>query len=110
MLSPHYRIPLTPLEVKQNSTVFGTTFTIPDVYGVFTFRVNYKRPFLTNIDEKHTVTVRHYAHDEYPRSWTISGAWPWIAGLWSVIGGFVMFVGVWLYCETPKETGLKKTQ
>jgi oligosaccharyltransferase complex subunit beta len=49
------------------------------------------------------VTVRHFAHDEWPRSWRITGGWVWIAGLWSVVGGFVAFVAIWLYCEPPKE-------
>lgn len=59
--------------------------------------LDYKRPFLTNIEQKDTVTVRHFAHDEYTRSWGISGAWPWIGGIWVTIAGWVMFVGIWLY-------------
>jgi len=58
---------------------------------------------LTNVEEKRQVTVRHFAHDEWPRSWRITGGWVWIAGLWSVVGGFVAFVAIWLYCEPPKE-------
>ncbi|KAH0846515.1 Dolichyl-diphosphooligosaccharide--protein glycosyltransferase subunit wbp1 [Fonsecaea pedrosoi] len=103
MLSPFHRIPLQPSSTTPNSTVFSTTFTTPDQHGIFAFKVNYKRPFLTYIEEKRQVTVRHFAHDEWPRSWAISGAWPWIGGLWSVVLGFVAFVMVWLYCEPPKE-------
>lgn len=103
MLSPFHRLALSPSSSTDNSTTFSTTFTTPDQHGIFAFKVNYKRPFLTTIDEKLQVTVRHFAHDEWPRSWAISGAWPWIAGLWSVIGGFVLFVVLWLYCEPPKE-------
>ncbi|KIV85345.1 hypothetical protein PV11_01047 [Exophiala sideris] len=103
MLSPFHRIPLSPTSTTANSTIFSTTFTTPDQHGIFAFKVTYKRPFLTGIEEKHQVTVRHFAHDEWPRSWAISGAWPWIGGLWSVIAGFVLFVLLWLYCEPPKE-------
>ncbi|KAL6242663.1 oligosaccharyl transferase glycoprotein complex, beta subunit [Rhinocladiella similis] len=103
MLSPFHRIPLSPAATTLNSTVFSTTFTTPDQHGIFAFKVNYKRPFLTPIEEKNQVTVRHFAHDEWPRSWSISGAWPWIGGLWSVIVGFVCFTILWLYCEPPKE-------
>lgn len=103
MLSPFHRIPLSPAATTPNSTVFSTTFTTPDQHGIFAFKVNYKRPFLTPIEEKNQVTVRHFAHDEWPRSWAISGAWPWIGGLWSVIVGFVCFTILWLYCEPPKE-------
>ncbi len=103
MLSPFHRIPLSPSTTTANGTVFSATFTTPDQHGIFAFKVNYKRPFLTPIEEKRQVTVRHFAHDEWPRSWAITGAWPWIAGLWTVILGFVAFVVLWLYCEPPKE-------
>jgi oligosaccharyltransferase complex subunit beta len=103
MLSPFHRIPLSASSSTPNSTIFSTTFTTPDQHGIFAFKVNYKRPFLTPIEEKHQVTVRHFAHDEWPRSWAITGAWPWIGGLWSVVVGFLLFVVVWLYCEPPKE-------
>ena len=104
MLSPFHRLPLHPTSTTSTSTVFSTNFTVPDQHGIFTFRVNYKRPFLTTIDEKRSATVRHNAHDEWPRSWKITGGWVWIAGLWSVIGGFLAFVALWLYCEPPKQT------
>ncbi|KAI9784549.1 MAG: oligosaccharyl transferase glycoprotein complex, beta subunit [Candelina submexicana] len=108
MLSPFHRLPLHPTQTTQNSTIFTTTFTLPDQHGIFNFRVNYKRPFLTNIDEKRTVTVRHFAHDEWPRSWKISGGWPWIAGVGVTIAGWVGFVGVWLWSEPAFEKGKGK--
>ena len=107
MLTPFQRLPLIPLTSSQNSTTFTTTFPLPDHHGIFTFRVNYKRPFLTSIDEKRTVTVRHFAHDEWPRSWAISGGWPWIAGIAAVIVGWVLFVAGWLYCEPALKRDLK---
>lgn len=103
MLSPFHRITLQPTSKTANSTVYSTSFTLPDQHGIFRFQVNYKRPFLTNVDERRDVTVRHFAHDEWPRSWVISGAWVYIAGLWTVVAGFVLFVGVWLYSEPPKK-------
>ncbi|KAJ5672919.1 hypothetical protein N7507_002046 [Penicillium longicatenatum] len=109
MLSPFHRLALKPTSRTETSAVYSTQFTTPDQHGIFSFRVNYKRPFLTNIEEKHEVTVRHFAHDEYPRSWAITGGWVWIAGLWSVIGGFLAFVIVWLY-SAPVADKVKKTQ
>lgn len=103
MLSPFHRIPLHPSHSTDNSTIFSTTFTTPDQHGIFAFKVTYQRPFLTSIEEKRQVTVRHFAHDEWPRSWAISGAWPWVGGLWSVVAGFLLLVVVWLYSEPPKE-------
>ncbi|KAL2220122.1 Dolichyl-diphosphooligosaccharide--protein glycosyltransferase subunit WBP1 [Thermoascus aurantiacus ATCC 26904] len=112
MLSPFYRLPLLPSRRTENSTIYSTTFTLPDQHGVFSFRVNYKRPFLTNVVEKHEVSVRHIAHNEWPRSWEISAGWVWIVGLWSVIGGFLAFVVVWLYSEpsSAAEAKIKKMQ
>ncbi|EEH33057.1 dolichyl-di-phosphooligosaccharide-protein glycotransferase [Paracoccidioides lutzii Pb01] len=112
MLSPFHRLNLKPIAKNANSTIYSTSFTLPDQHGIFSFRVNYKRPFLTNVDVKEEVTVRHFAHDEWPRSWRITGGWVWIAGLWSVIGGFLAFVAVWLYSAPPKseERRSKKAQ
>ncbi|KAE8389165.1 Dolichyl-diphosphooligosaccharide--protein glycosyltransferase subunit WBP1 [Aspergillus alliaceus] len=111
MLSPFHRLDLQPSRKTENSTIYSTKFTVPDQHGIFSFRVNYKRPFFNNIEEKHEVTVRHLAHNEYPRSWKISGGWVWIAGLWSVIAGFLAFVIIWLY-SAPRSTAstTKKTQ
>ncbi|KAF1985424.1 oligosaccharyl transferase subunit beta [Aulographum hederae CBS 113979] len=110
MLSPFHRLPLSAVSTTANSTIYSTTFVTPDQHGIFNFRVNYKRPFLTNVDEKRTVTVRHFAHNEWPRSWRISGAWVWIAGIWVTVGGWVAFVAIWLWSEPVKEKGFKKTQ
>lgn len=103
MLSPFYRVDLQPISKTENSTIFSTTFRLPDQHGIFSFRVNYKRPFLTNIDVKREVTVRHFAHDEWPRSWMISAGWVWIAGIWITVIGWVAFVAVWLWSEPAYE-------
>jgi oligosaccharyltransferase complex subunit beta len=109
MLSPFHRLNLAPISKTVNSTIFGTSFRTPDQHGIFNFRINYRRPFLTNIDEKRQVTVRHFAHDEWPRSWEISGAWPWIAGIWVTVAGWLVFVALWLW-SAPTEKTVKKTQ
>jgi oligosaccharyltransferase complex subunit beta len=108
MLSAYQRLPLVSTSQTANSTIFSTSFTVPDQHGIFAFKVNYKRPFLTNLEEKRIVTVRHFAHDEWPRSWAITGGWPWIAGLWSVVAAFLAFVALWLYCEPPQQRDIKK--
>ena len=112
MLSPFHRIALKPSSKTANSTTFSTSFRLPDQHGIFNFLVNYKRPFLTNVFEKRTVTVRHFAHDEWPRSYVISGAWPWIAGIGVTVSGWVVFVALWLYSKPTETTAVKvkKTQ
>ncbi|KAI1486621.1 dolichyl-diphosphooligosaccharide-protein glycosyltransferase 48kD subunit [Biscogniauxia mediterranea] len=107
MLSPFYRLPLTPQISSSDSTTYSVSFTLPDQHGIFNFKVNYKRPFLSNIEEKHTVSVRHFAHDEWPRSYVISGAWPWMAGIGATVTGWLAFCAIWLYSAPPNT---KKTQ
>ena len=97
MLSPFYRMDLIPLRYTKTATIYGVSFTLPDQHGIFNFMVDYKRPFMTYLEEKRTVSVRHFAHDEFPRSYAISGAWPWIAGIFATVLGFVAFCLVWLY-------------
>jgi oligosaccharyltransferase complex subunit beta len=108
MLSAFHRLPLKPVSHTSNSTIYSTGFTTPDQHGIFSFRVNYKRPFLTTIEVKEEVTVRHFAHDEYPRSWTISGGWVWIAGIWITIVGWIGFVALWLWNEPVDDKSKNK--
>lgn len=110
MLSPFHRLTLHPTITSSNSTIYSTQFTLPDQHGIFNFRVNYKRPFMMNIDEKRTVTVRHFAHDEWPRSWRISGAWTWIAGVWTTVLAWMFFVAVWLFSAPLRGSSVKKVQ
>jgi len=99
MLSPFHRLPLKVATTTKTSTIYTASFKLPDQHGIFNFKVNYKRPFLSNIEEKNTVTVRHFAHDEWPRSWVISGAWPWIAGIGVTVTGWIAFVALWLWSK-----------
>lgn len=111
MLSPYHRLPLRPASGSTpNATLYTTSFTIPDQHGIFNFKIDYRRPFLTNVEEKRTVTVRHFAHDEYKRSYAITGAYVWIVGIGVVIGGWLMFVAVWLYAAPVEKKEGKKTQ
>lgn len=105
MLSPFHRLNLKLIASTDSSTIYGTAFTLPDQHGIFNFKVNYKRPFLTYLDEKNTVSVRHMAHDEWPRSFVISGAWPWISGIAATVSGFVGFCAIWMYSKPAVAKG-----
>lgn len=109
MISPYHRITLESASQSKNATLFSASFTLPDQHGIFNFIVNYKRPFLTNLYEKRTVTVRHFAHDEWPRSYVISAAYPWITGIGVTVAGWLVFVAVWLY-SAPAQDKTKKSQ
>jgi len=99
MLSPFHRLNLQPTAQTAHSTIFSADFKLPDQHGIFNFFIEYRRPFYTNLEEKRTVTVRHFAHDEWPRSFVISGAYPWISGIWVTVAGWVVFVAMWLYSK-----------
>ena len=113
MLSPFHRLALAPT-AKQSSkeaTTYTASFTLPDQHGIFNFKINYKRPFLTYLEDKQTVSVRHMAHDEWPRSYAISGAWPWIAGIGVTVTGWLAFCAVWMFSAPVRKTSAaKKTQ
>ncbi|KAK3935612.1 oligosaccharyl transferase glycoprotein complex beta subunit [Diplogelasinospora grovesii] len=115
MLSPFHRLPLS-LDAEHSTSdaaAYTASFRLPDQHGIFNFKVNYKRPFLTNIEEKNTVSVRHMAHDEWPRSYVISGAWPWIAGIGATVTGWLAFCALWMYSapvQEKKTAVSKKTQ
>ncbi len=112
MLSPFHRLALTH-DVAQSTAdaaVFVSSFQLPDQHGIFNFKVDYQRPFFTNVEEKNTVSVRHMAHDEWPRSYVISGAWPWIAGIGATVTGWIAFCALWMYSAPTGAKETKKTQ
>ena len=111
MLSPYVRKTLEPAPAAEHEATYSATLRIPDQHGIFNLMLNYKRPFLTNVVEKRTVTVRHIAHDEYPKSWQIPAGYPWLAGIWTVSAGFVAFCVVWMFSQPLRPAGgQKKTQ
>ncbi|KAK0749416.1 Dolichyl-diphosphooligosaccharide--protein glycosyltransferase subunit WBP1 [Schizothecium vesticola] len=109
MLSPFHRLTLQPdaAHSTPDAAAFTASFKLPDQHGIFNFKINYKRPFFTNVEEKNTVSVRHMAHDEWPRSFVISGAWPWIAGIGATVAGWLGFCALWMYSAPVSG---KKTQ
>lgn len=113
MLSPFHRLDLQPLPERSSdaAAAYGARFTLPDQHGIFNFLVDYRRPLLTYLSEKITVSVRHMAHDEWPRSFAISGAWPWIAGIGATVVGWLAFCALWMFSQpSVPVSATKKTQ
>ena len=75
-------------------TRFATSFQIPDRHGVFSFELDFKRAGLTFVQAKDTAPVRPFNHDEYPRF--LSSSWPYMAGAFSTVAGFLVFTFIWL--------------
>ena len=74
---------------------FHYTFQLPDVYGVFQFRVDYKRSGYSYLYSSSQVSVRPYRHTEYERF--ILSAYPYYASSFSMMFGLFIFSFVFLY-------------
>ncbi|KAJ3272650.1 hypothetical protein HDV01_005397 [Terramyces sp. JEL0728] len=99
MLDPYIRQTMKP---KGNKLV--AEFRLPDHYGVFTFKVEYKRHGLTYLNINETVQIRPFRHDQYPRFLTVAN--PYYVNVWSMFAAFFLFTAVVLYHRDTKK--LKK--
>ena len=77
-----------------------TEFTLPDVYGVFQFRVDYERRGYTFVHDSEQVSVRPLLHTQYERF--IVAAYPYYTGALSMMVGFVVFALVFLHHKAPE--------
>ncbi|BGP27497.1 dolichyl-diphosphooligosaccharide-protein glycotransferase [Rhodotorula toruloides] len=95
MLDPHLRINLAGIETNEvgNVTKHSARFKIPDRHGVFTLRVDHRRPGWTRILDELVMSVTPPRHDEYERF--IGGALPFYAGAGSVSAAFLIFIVLW---------------
>ncbi|KAL4402226.1 oligosaccharyl transferase glycoprotein complex, beta subunit [Malassezia pachydermatis] len=100
MLDPYVTEPLHAVSSNANSTTYTTTLRLPDRHGVFTLRVNWKRPGWTYIRKDDVIPVRPFNHDEYPRM--VSSSWPYISGALSTMTAFVVFVALWFTLPVTK--------
>eukprot|EP01110_Echinostelium_bisporum_P011911 TRINITY_DN6025_c0_g1_i1.p1 TRINITY_DN6025_c0_g1~~TRINITY_DN6025_c0_g1_i1.p1 ORF type:complete len:427 (-),score=152.90 TRINITY_DN6025_c0_g1_i1:14-1294(-) len=91
MIDPYVRTNLT----HDNNGKYSTSFKIPDVYGVYTFKVEYNRPGYTPLLAIERAPVRPFRHDQYERF--IPSAFPYYAGAFSMLVGLFVFSVVFLY-------------
>ncbi|KAE8229808.1 hypothetical protein CF326_g5214 [Tilletia indica] len=90
----------SPTSSSKSSTTYTATFQLPDRHGVFSFVVLWRRAGFSYLEAKDVAPVRPFNHDEHPRF--LSAAWPYVAGAWSTIGGFLVFVVVWVSLDWAK--------
>jgi oligosaccharyltransferase complex subunit beta len=89
MLDPYLRIPLK--STTKTPGLYTATFTAPDVYGVFSFKVDYFELGYTSLSLKTIQSVRPFRHDEYPRF--IKTAYPYYTSATIMLAGvFILFV------------------
>jgi len=90
-IDPFTRSYLTPSE----DGVFSIQFKLPDVYGVFKFKVDYDRIGYTHLFSSTQVSVRPKQHTQYERF--ISSAYPYYASAFSMMVGICIFSFVFLH-------------
>lgn len=82
MLDPHIRKTFKNKDSKSLHIIEA----LPDVYGVFTYRILYRRKGYSYIEHDEQVQIRPLRHDQYPRF--LPHAWPYYFNVWSLFGGF----------------------
>ncbi|KAL7748652.1 oligosaccharyl transferase glycoprotein complex, beta subunit [Sorochytrium milnesiophthora] len=99
MLDPYIRQTMTTAFVSSSAATYTAKLHLPDVYGVFTFRVDYKRTGLTWLLASELVSIHPYRHDEYPRFLAV--AQPYYASAFSQMAAFIVFSVLWLANKDP---------
>lgn len=91
MMSPYV---LKTLE-HNGQGLYYTSFQVPDVYGVFQFKLEYNKLGYTSLSLSKQIPVRPFRHDEYERF--IRAAYPYYSSCFSMMFGFFVFGVVFLY-------------
>lgn len=98
MLDPYLRMPLiadqAASQAGANATRFTSRFKVPDKHGVFTFKVDYRRPGWSYLSEQVVLSITPPRHDEFPRF--IGGASPYYLSALSVTVATLLFMTMWL--------------
>nr|XP_027211285.1 dolichyl-diphosphooligosaccharide--protein glycosyltransferase 48 kDa subunit-like [Penaeus vannamei] len=94
-IDPFIRLTMTP----SPEGVFSVKFTVPDVYGVYQFKVEYNRVGFTRLYSSTQVSVRPFTHREYERF--IECAYPYYASAFSMMFGVWLFSMVFLHHKEP---------
>ncbi|XP_022148606.1 dolichyl-diphosphooligosaccharide--protein glycosyltransferase 48 kDa subunit isoform X1 [Momordica charantia] len=91
MMSPYVLKTLS----TDNKGLYHTAFKVPDVYGVFQFKVEYQKLGYTTLSLSKQIPVRPFRHNEYERF--IPTAYPYYGATFSMMAGFFVFTVVHLY-------------
>ncbi len=95
----------TFLNKTSNGQAFCAEFVLPDVYGVFQFKVEYNRLGYTRLFSTTQVSVRPLQHTQYERF--IGSAYPYYLSSFSMMIGVVLFSFVYLHFQDHKERAKK---
>lgn len=81
--------------LHQENGIYEAKFKIPDVYGVYQFKVKYERLGYTNVFNSTQVSVRPLEHTQYERF--IPSAFPYYSSAFSMMVGVYLFSFVFLH-------------
>lgn len=100
-IDPFVRIYLQP---KPDGSAYYAEFKLPDVYGVFQFKVDYNRIGYTYLFSTTQLTVRPFEHTQYERF--IPSAYPYYASAFSMMVGLLLLSIVFLHYrdDTKRKT------
>merc|ERR1712241_124361 len=93
--------PFVRLTLENKNGHFEGKFKIPDVYGVYQFKVDYVRTGLTRLFSATQFSVRPLRHDQYERF--INSAYPYYASAFSMMLGVTLFSVVFLHYQSPEK-------
>ncbi|KAH3758465.1 dolichyl-di-phosphooligosaccharide-protein glycotransferase [Pelomyxa schiedti] len=96
MLNPYIRLTLKP-----DHGTHKAQFTLPDVYGLFTLKIDYRRPGYSWMEANDHISVRPFRHNQYERF--ISSANPFYFASFCMIGGVVLFSLIFLFTNPHKQ-------
>ncbi|KAF9822414.1 hypothetical protein SFRURICE_017689 [Spodoptera frugiperda] len=91
----------TTLKKKPNG-VYEAIFKVPDVWGVYQFKVDYDRIGYTRLYHATQVSVRPLQHTQYERF--IPSAYPYYVSAFSMMVGVFLFSFVFLYYKDDTKT------
>ncbi|KAF1332729.1 putative dolichyl-diphosphooligosaccharide-protein glycosyltransferase 48kd subunit, partial [Globisporangium splendens] len=104
MLDPYVRKTMT----HDNKGHFSVTFEAPDAYGIFLFRVMYRRLGLSTLQSSTQVSLRPFKHDEYERF--IPAAYPYYVSAFSMMAGVFVFSAFFLFYQEKKHIYIRTLQ
>ncbi|XP_072305567.1 dolichyl-diphosphooligosaccharide--protein glycosyltransferase 48 kDa subunit [Eucyclogobius newberryi] len=94
--------PFVRTYLKKNGGKYSVQFKLPDVYGVFQFKVDYNRLGYTHLYSSTQVSVRPLQHTQYERF--IPSAFPYYASAFSMMTGLFIFSIVFLHMKEKEKS------
>lgn len=101
--------PFIRTNLKRGSNgAYTARFKIPDVYGVYQFKVDYDRVGYTRLSSNTQVSVRPLQHTQYERF--IHSAYPYYASAFSMMFGVFIFTFVFLHYKDEPSGAKTKSE